>query len=71
MLKINKSRKYYTYVTCTKAENKEKENEKIKPNFESTTIFLYSSFFLYFPVVDIDGLACCILACIVIAPVLL
>jgi hypothetical protein len=71
MLKINKNRKCYTYVNLHKAENKEKEKEKIKPNLKALLFFFSSSFFLYFTVVDIDGPTHCILACIVIAPVFL
>jgi hypothetical protein len=48
-----------------------KEKEKIKPKLKALLFnFLPPSSFI-FPVVDIDGLTRCILACILIVPVLL
>jgi hypothetical protein len=52
-------------------KNKEKEKGENQTGFESIIIFFSSSFFLYFLVVDIDGPVHYILACFVIARVLL
>jgi hypothetical protein len=47
------------------------EKGENQTGFESIIIFFSSFFFLYFSVVDIDDRVRCILACIVIVPVLL
>jgi hypothetical protein len=58
MLKINKNRKMLHIY---------KVAQKLKKGESNRIIIFFSSFlFLYFPVVDIDGPARCILACIVI-----
>jgi hypothetical protein len=54
-----------------KVAQKLKIKKRKRPKSNRIIIFFSSSFFLYFPVVDIDGPARRILACIVIAPVLL
>jgi hypothetical protein len=57
----------HIYKVAQKLKIKKKKRRKSN----RIIIFFPSSFFLYFPVVDIDGPVRCILACIVIAPVVL
>jgi hypothetical protein len=70
MLKIKKQKMLHMYKLAQKLKIKKRKGEN-QTGFESIIIFFSFSFFLYFSVVDINGPACCILACIVIVPVLL
>jgi hypothetical protein len=59
----------HIYKLARKLKRKGKGENQIE--FQRFIILFSSTFFLYFLVADIDGPARCILACIMIVPVLL